>query len=57
MGEDEDKDEVKPEDQHMEHNGKDDEVEMWVRRRIRMRLSLRISIWRMMRKSMRMRYG
>ena len=36
---------------------KDNEDEIWVRMRIRMRLNLRISIWRMTRKTRRMRYG
>ena len=51
MGEDEDEDE--PEDQHVEDMN--DVDEMWVRMKIR--LSLRICIWRMMRKMMTMRCG
>ena len=39
MGEDEDK--AEPEDMHMKDDEKDDEGEMW--RRMKMRLSLRIS--------------
>ena len=39
----------------MEHDEKDDENEIWVRMRIR--LSMRISLWRMTRKKMWMRYG
>ena len=56
MGEDENK--AKREDQHMEDDKKEDVDEIWVRMRIhvRMRLSLRISIWKMMRKKMRVRY-
>ena len=42
MGKDEDKEEAKPEHQDAEET---------------VRLSLRISIWRMMRKTMRMIYG
>ena len=45
MGEEEDKDEAKPEDQHMEDDEKVDEDAIWVR--LRITLSLRISIWRM----------
>ena len=43
MGENEDEDEADPEDQNVkDENDKD---EMWVRRKIR--LSLKISMWRM----------
>ena len=54
-GRDEDKGEAVPEDQHIEDDKKDNEDKMWVR--IGMRLSLRITIWRMKRKTMRMRCG
>ena len=56
-GRDDDKGDTEPEDQHMEDDEKDNEDEIWVRMRIMMRLSLRIGIWRMMRKTMRMRCG
>ena len=55
MGKDEDKDEAKLEDLYMEDDEKDNEDAIWVRMRIR--VSMRISIWSMMRKTMRMRYG
>ena len=54
---DEDKDKAVPEDQHMEDEKKHSEDKMWVRMRIRMRFALRISIWRMTRKMMRMTCG
>ena len=56
-GRDDNKDDTEPEDLHMEDDEKDNEDEIWVRMRIMMRLSLRISIWRMMRKTTRMRCG
>ena len=56
MGEDKDKDEAKPEDHHMEDDAKtNNEDEMWVRRRIRTKLVLKISIWKIMGKVMRMK--
>ena len=43
MGENEDKDEASPKYKHMEDDEKDDENDMWVSMRMKIRLSLRIT--------------